>query len=166
MRCPLFLSSAVKHNGPLGVTVPKGPSGSRTRILPAGIAATPGSVGRDPRSTGQDADSQRRGKSRWKHSHRPSAFSPQPPEIGSMQEGARPRFPKNQPSASRDGIRQHRGLDRSEVTFRICDTPRPCGRQAFMERGAHGPRLSARPVSRSCGTPCRPGGPSSSGRRL
>jgi hypothetical protein len=102
-------SNHQKHNDPLGVIIPKGPSGSHTTTYPAGIPAPSRSVAGEPCSTGQDATSHRRAKSRSKHSvsHQRSAFSLgirqkrnrtpfpkgpavglQPPAMGSMKEGA------------------------------------------------------------------------------
>lgn len=51
------------QDGPLGVQIPKGPSGSGVTILPAGIGATSRTIAGEPPSTGQEATSHRRAKS-------------------------------------------------------------------------------------------------------
>ncbi len=68
-RCLELLEMvAAETERPLGPLVPTGSSGSHARILFAGIAAPSGSVFGTSRLTGQDANSHRRAKSRWKES--------------------------------------------------------------------------------------------------
>ena len=64
-----------KHNSIVGPLVPKGPSDAHARILSAGIVAPCGSLVGERRSSGQDATSHWRTKSRWKDSSQQSALS-------------------------------------------------------------------------------------------
>jgi hypothetical protein len=66
-----------KHNSPSRAAVPKGPSGSHTMILRAGIAAPTGSLAGAPHSIRHDANCYPRTKSRGKDSSRRSAISSQ-----------------------------------------------------------------------------------------
>ncbi len=84
------------HSGPPGITVPKGPSGPRTRNLPAGIAACSGSVAGECRSTGLDVISHRKAKSRQKDSRQAAAGSRQRAAISPHPGGISLAIPQTQ----------------------------------------------------------------------
>ena len=82
MSFPSTALSPRNETAPWGPVVPKGPLGSHTRSVPAGIAALSRSVAGVPLSPGQDANSRPRTKSRRKDSSQRSAVSALPSARG------------------------------------------------------------------------------------